>query len=59
VFAHIGRPTLRALARGERPPSGELARDGQAFVVRRAPSRHTLGYVRPGRRRRVRVNALD
>jgi hypothetical protein len=33
VFAHIGRPTLRALARGLRPPFGEFATDGQAFVV--------------------------
>jgi hypothetical protein len=34
VFAHIGRPTIRAMDRGERPPFGEFARDGQAFVVR-------------------------
>jgi hypothetical protein len=34
VFAHIGRPTLRALARGLAPPFGEFAVDGQAFVCR-------------------------
>jgi hypothetical protein len=34
VFAHVGRPTLRALAHGRRPPFGEFARDGQAFVLR-------------------------
>jgi hypothetical protein len=33
VFAHIGRPTIRAADRGERPPFGELARDGQVFRV--------------------------
>ena len=33
VFAHIGRPTIRVLDDGERPPFGEFARDGQAFVV--------------------------
>jgi len=33
VFAHIGRPTLRALARGSRPPFGEFATDGQMFFV--------------------------
>jgi hypothetical protein len=33
VFAHIGRPTIRAIDRGERPPFGELARDGQVFRV--------------------------
>ena len=34
VFAHIGRPTIRAMDRGDRPPFGEFARDGQAFVPR-------------------------
>jgi len=33
VFAHIGRPTLRALARGLKPPFGEVAADGQTFVI--------------------------
>jgi hypothetical protein len=31
VFAHIGRPTLKAIDRGETPPFGEFARDGQVF----------------------------
>jgi hypothetical protein len=35
VFAHIGRPTLRALDRGCTPPFGEFARDGQVFVCGR------------------------
>ena len=44
VFAHIGRPTLRALDRGLRPPFGEFAHDGQIFrvcadVIKR-PRRH-------------------
>jgi len=34
VFAHVGRPTLRALSRGLKPPFGELATDGQIFFVR-------------------------
>lgn len=33
VFAHIGRPTIRALDRGERPPFGIVARDGQVFTI--------------------------
>jgi hypothetical protein len=33
VFAHIGRPTIRAMDRGEQPPFGEFARDGQIFRV--------------------------
>jgi hypothetical protein len=33
VLAHIGRPTLRALAAGLRPTFGEVARDGQIFVA--------------------------
>jgi hypothetical protein len=35
VFAHIGRPTLRARDRGFKPPFGEFARDGQVFMCRR------------------------
>jgi hypothetical protein len=31
VFAHIGRPTIRAIERGEKPPLGEFAHDGQIF----------------------------
>jgi ribonuclease BN (tRNA processing enzyme) len=34
VFAHIGRPTLRAIAAGLRPPFGEFAHDGQVFHAR-------------------------
>ena len=31
IFAHVGRPTLRALDRGLTPPFGEFAADGQVF----------------------------
>ena len=34
LFAHIGRPTIRAIDAGLKPPFGEFARDGQAFTVR-------------------------
>jgi hypothetical protein len=34
VFAHIGRPTLRALEGGLTPSFGEFAADGQAFSSR-------------------------
>jgi hypothetical protein len=33
VFAHIGRPTIRAIDRGEQPVFGDFARDGQVFRV--------------------------
>jgi hypothetical protein len=33
VFTHIGRPTIRALDRGEQPPFGEMGHDGQTFVL--------------------------
>jgi hypothetical protein len=33
VFAHIGRPTLRALDRSDKPSFGEFAVDRQCFVV--------------------------
>jgi hypothetical protein len=39
VFAHIGRPTLRAMERGDRPPFGEFARDGQLFLLASDPRR--------------------
>jgi len=39
VFAHIGRPTLRVLLRGAKPPFGEFAVDGQVFLVRRRARR--------------------
>jgi hypothetical protein len=42
VFAHIGRPTLRALAQGKTPPFGELATDGQIFIIGRTPSGATM-----------------
>jgi len=34
VFAHIGRPTLRAMDRGEVPPFGEFGADGRRYVIR-------------------------
>ena len=33
VFAHIGRPTIRALDQGERPPFGEFGEDGRTYRV--------------------------
>ena len=33
VFAHIGRPSIRAMDAGRRPPFGELGEDRQVFVV--------------------------
>jgi len=34
VFAHIGRSTLRAMDRGERPAFGEFGADGRRYVLR-------------------------
>lgn len=31
VFAHLGRPTLRELDRGERPPFGEIGQVGRTY----------------------------
>jgi hypothetical protein len=33
VFAHVGRPTIRALDAGGRPPFGQIGRDGQVFAL--------------------------
>jgi hypothetical protein len=42
VFAHIGRPTLRALDRGLRPEFGAFAVDGQVFACSRRRASHTM-----------------
>lgn len=34
VFAHIGRPTTRAIDAGLRPAFGEFGRDGRRYLVR-------------------------
>ena len=50
VFAHIGRPTFRALDRGLAPPFGEFARDGQVFTCvrdRRGGDARERGINRP------------
>lgn len=44
VFAHIGRPTIRAIDAGERPPFGELGHDGQVFVFDRARPHASLPH---------------
>jgi hypothetical protein len=35
VFAHLGRPTLRALDQGAQPPYGEIGVEGRVYVPRR------------------------
>jgi hypothetical protein len=37
VFAHIGRPTIRAMDAGRKPPFGTFGRDGQRLVLRPKP----------------------
>ncbi|MEX2308561.1 MAG: hypothetical protein WD738_13250 [Pirellulales bacterium] len=34
VFAHIGRPTIRAIDAGQRPPFGELGVEGRMYRLR-------------------------
>jgi GNAT superfamily N-acetyltransferase len=43
VLAHIGRQTIRAMDRGERPPFGEFGEDSREYVVRRSSTRHDGG----------------
>jgi hypothetical protein len=65
VFAHIGRPTLRALDRGLRPAFGEFAMDGQVFAwsPRRAspvvPSGNALARSSAHRQRSSLPHALQ
>jgi hypothetical protein len=35
VFAHIGRPTIKALESGERPAFGEFGHDGEVYSLRK------------------------
>lgn len=37
VLAHIGRPSIRAIDRGELPPYGEWGVEGRAYRFRRGP----------------------
>lgn len=42
VFAHIGRPTIKAIDLGQKAPFGEFASDGQVFRLRQGgPRRRT------------------
>jgi hypothetical protein len=52
VFAHIGRPTIRAMDAGERPPFGEMGHDGQVFTL---TSPRTRGPAARGWGRSVRT----
>lgn len=33
VFAHIGRPTIRAVDAGLQPPYGEIGREGATYLL--------------------------
>jgi hypothetical protein len=48
VFAHVGRPTIRAIAAGLRPVFGEFGHDGQGFRprLRRKPRTSANGTHR-------------
>ena len=48
VFAHLGRPTLRALSDGLKPPFGHVATDGQVFVIRPVQRRRASFRTRTG-----------
>jgi len=50
VFAHIGRPTLRALEAGLSPAFGEFATDRQAFRLGRRPGTVVARHDRRRRR---------
>lgn len=43
VFAHLGRPTIRAIDAGQRPPFGEFGHDGQQFVLYLTAEHRTRG----------------
>jgi hypothetical protein len=47
VFSHIGRPTLRALDRGERPPFGMVGEEGDTFLFDRSAKPAVLIHRHP------------
>jgi hypothetical protein len=38
IFAHIGRPSIRALDRGEEVPFGEFGSDGKIYLIPASPA---------------------
>jgi len=40
IFAHIGRPTIKALDNGQVPPFGEFGADGSRYTLTPAPGRY-------------------
>ena len=50
VFAHLGRPTLRAIDAGLTPPFGEFGREGGVFLLRQAGAAATPHARTPGHR---------
>jgi hypothetical protein len=60
VFAHIGRPTIRAIDAGLTAPFGEFGHDGEVFVIERLRSRaHATreAQARDSHRRLTRVRS--
>jgi hypothetical protein len=43
VFAHIGRPSIRAIDAGQAPPFGQWGVEGRAYRVAPASGRHGVG----------------
>ncbi len=43
IFSHIGRPTLKAMDRGEEPPFGEFGHDGQVFRLSPSANKSPTG----------------
>ena len=51
VFAHIGRPTIRAIDTGEQPPFGEFGVDGATYVLPGFPHNQVRNGAVPERNR--------
>jgi hypothetical protein len=52
VFAHVGRPTIRALDAGQRPPFGVVGADGDVYLAVAAGWRRIRGQAGRHPRRR-------
>lgn len=58
VFAHIGRPTIRAIKSGQRPPFGEFGKEGKSYRIESQSDQTSMPVVnqsdlKPGDRYRM------
>jgi hypothetical protein len=54
VFAHIGRPTIKAIDAGERPIFGQFVGDGELYILSKCEFQAMSAKIRPSTRNNLR-----